>query len=503
MRSLLAAALVAGLAYPGSAADPLDGFDDAVTKAMKLHSVPGLGVAIVKDGKVVLAKGYGLRTVGKEDAVTADTLFAIGSVSKSFTAAAAAMYVDAGKLKWDDRIEDHVPAFEMRDRYLTTEIRLRDTLSHRTGLDRHDMVWYGSTFTTPQLLGKLKEMKPAYSFRTNFVYNNLMFMVAGEAVAKAAGKPWDEVVQEKLFSPLGMTTANTSPKKHPKGGDVASPHERQKKGRPLPVPWLNLDAVGAAGSINASAADMAKYVQFQLSRGKAGDKRLVKADVFREMHKPQMLVPKGAGLGGLFNGDAKSSSYGLGWFLTDYHGRTLVEHGGNVDGMTAQVGFLPDENLGVVFLANLGQSALPAALMFDTFDRYLGLPVTTDRVEGTSLLMWAVAAGTQVAGVKFDESKRQKDAKPPTELKNFAGKWEDSQLYAPVEIKQDGEKLKLTWTNFAYDLEFWQFGSFRGTDPNGRWPSVGVHFTLDENGRPTELKLVGLNVDDVRFKKGK
>lgn len=180
----------------------------------------------------------------------------------------------------------------------------------------------------------------------------------------------------------------------------------------------------------------------------------------------------------------------------------MIEHGGNVDGMTAQVGLLPDEGLGVVFLANLGQSTLPAALMFDTFDRYLGLPLTTDRVDGTSLLMWVAAAGTQVAGVQFSESKRQKDPKPPVPLADFAGPYEDT-LYEAVSLTEAGGKLKLKWTNFAYDLEYWQFGTFKGTDPNGRWPSVGVHFLLNENGQPTEMKLAGLNVDDVRFKRKK
>lgn len=499
LRPLLVAAMVFGLAMPLTAADPLDGFDEAILKAIKLHAVPGLGVAIVKDGKVVLAKGYGVREKGKTDAVTADTLFAIGSVSKSFTAALAATYVNDDKLKWSARIQDLLPTFDMKDPYLTREVRLRDCLSHRVGLDRHDMVWYGSSFDRQQILAKLPQMKPSFDFRTNFVYNNILYAAAGEAVAKVAGKSWDDAVAERLFKPLDMKGANTSISKLPKTGDVATPHER-KKGVPSGVPWLNADAIGPAGSINASAADMAKYVQFQLARGKAGDKRIVKADVFAEMHKPQMLVPKGAGLGALFNDDAKSSSYGLGWFISDYAGHTFLEHGGNVDGMTAQVGFIPDEKLGVVFLANLGQSALPAALMFDTFDRFLGRPVSNDRVDGTSLLMWMAAAGTQVAGVKFDDSKRQKDAKPPVALSNFDGKYEDS-LYAPVEIKTVDGNQKLAWTNFKYDLEYWQHSTFRGVDPTGRWPSVGVHFTLDENGKPIELTLAGLNVNSVRFKR--
>jgi CubicO group peptidase (beta-lactamase class C family) len=497
----LFATLVAGVfvSSPAIAAGPLDGFDDAIRRAMKLHAVPGLGIAIVKDGKVVLAKGYGVREKGKDDPVTEKTLFAIGSVSKSFTAALASLYVDEGKFGWDMRLQEHLAKFEMQDPYRTREVRLRDCLGHRVGLGRHDMVWYGARFTRDEILAKLPRMKPSYEFRTDFVYNNILYMAAGEAIAKVGGKSWDDLVAEKLFSPLGMASANTSVTKFAKGADVATPHER-KKGVPGSVAWLNADAIGPAGSINASAADMAKYVQFQLARGKAGDKRLVKAAVFDEMHKPQMIVPKGTGLGGLFNPDSKSSAYGLGWFLGDYAGRTLVEHGGNVDGMTAQVGFLPEEKLGVVVLANLGQSALPAAILFDTFDRYLGRDVTTERVDGTSLLMWMAAAGTQVAGVQFDVSKRQKDAKPPVPLANFDGKFEDA-LYAPVEIKSVDGKQKLTWTNFAYELEYWQHTTFRGVDPTNRWPSVGVLFTLDENGKPVEVRLKGLNVDEVRFKR--
>jgi CubicO group peptidase (beta-lactamase class C family) len=482
-------------------AEPLDGFDEAIRKALKLHAVPGLGVAIIKDGKVIHLKGYGVRELGKDEPVSEKTLFAIGSVSKSFTAVTAAMAIEENKLKWSSRIYDYLPSFQFADPYLSREVRMRDILSHRVGLDRHDMVWYGANFNRQEILSRVPSMKGDFGFRTEFVYNNILYLLAGQTVGKAVGKNWDEYLAEKVFKPLDMKTANTSIKEFSPDSDIATPHER-KKGRPAPVPWLNIDCIGPAGSINASVEDMAKYVQFQLTQGKGPEKRLLKRATFNEMHTPQMLVPKGAGLGGLFNADAKSSSYGLGWFISDYAGKTLIEHGGNIDGMTAQVGFLPEENLGVVFLANLGQSALPAALMFDTFDRFLGRPVTTDRVEGTSLLMWMAAAGTQVAGVKFDESKRAKDAKLPVDLKEFAGKYEDD-LYAAVEVTVSDDKAKLKWTNFQMNLEHWQHTTFRCVDPENRWPSLGAYFTLDENGKPTELRMTGLNVDKIRFQRTK
>jgi CubicO group peptidase (beta-lactamase class C family) len=240
--------------------NPLEKLDEHILKGMKLHGVTGMGLAIVKDGKVVLAKGYGLRELGKPEPVTEKTVFAIGSVSKSFTAATAAQLIHDGKLKWDDRIVTHLPKFELGDPYLTQELRMRDLLAHRAGLERHDLVWYGNMTPRSDLMKLFPQMKVESALRTKFQYNNLMYMTAGETIGKIAGKSWDDYVAEKIFQPLGMSSANTSVTKLSKSADVATPHVR-KKGKPAAIEWLNIDNIGPAGSINASAEDMAKYVQ--------------------------------------------------------------------------------------------------------------------------------------------------------------------------------------------------------------------------------------------------
>jgi CubicO group peptidase (beta-lactamase class C family) len=479
---------------------PLDGLDEHIRKGMKLHGVTGMGLAIVKDGKVVLAKGYGLRELGKPEPVTEKTVFAIGSVSKSFTSATAAQLIHDGKLKWDDRIVKHLPTFQLGDPYLTQELRMRDLLAHRAGLERHDLVWYGNMTPRSDLMKLFPQMKVESALRTKFQYNNLMYMTAGETIGKIAGKSWDDYVAEKIFQPLGMSSANTSITKFSKSADIATPHVR-KKGKPAPIEWLNVDNIGPAGSINASAEDMAKYVQYQLSQGKGPEKRLVKKDVFATMHEPQMLM--GGGMAGLFsNGESKMSAYGLGWMISQYAGKTVVEHGGNIDGMTAEVGMIPEEKLGVVLLANADGSVLPGALMYDIFDRYLGRPVQPERVDGSSLITFLNAYAVTVAGVTFDESKRDKTIKPPKDWKAYVGTYQDD-LYGTLKVYEEKDVLMAKWNRFVVKLDYWQHQTFRGIDPDNRWPTVGVSFALDADGRAAEVRTDGLSIEKVRFKRTK
>ena len=495
MTRLFAAALAAALAAPAAAGDPLADFDAAVAKGLKAHGVPGVGIAVVKDGKVVLARGYGVKAAGKTDPVTEKTLFAIGSVSKSFTAASIALLVDEGKLTWDTRLYSQLKDFRLPDPYMTEETTLRDALCHRVGIGRNEFIWYGSPFSRQEVLDKLRKTKPQTPFRTGFVYNNILYMAAGQVIpAAAGGKSWDDFVAERLFKPLGMATANTSVTRFPKDGDVATPHEKVK-GAATAIDWKKIDNIGPAGSINASPADMAEYVKFQLAAGKAGGKRLLKAEVFREMHKPQTLMPAGS----LFNPDAHQRAYGLGWMLSDYKGKALVEHGGNIDGMTAQVGMLPGEKLGVVVLANLGGSILPQALMYDLFDRFLGEP-PLNRAETTGLLAWVAVYGVQKVA-EAAESSRVKDTKPSLPVDKYAGKYQDD-LHAPLRVTCAGGKLAAEFNGLTFDLEHWHYDTFRGTARNrGDFPRVLITFGLGADGKVAEVRPQILTGDDLRLKR--
>lgn len=461
----------------------LAGLDEAVAKGLKAHGVPGLGVAIVKDGKVIFSKGYGVRRIGQSEPVTENTIFAIGSVTKSFTATAIGMLVDEGKLNWDSRICEHLPSFVLHDPYLTREATLRDALCHRIGLDRNEFIWYGSPFSRDEIIRKLRQVEPSAPFRTGLKYNNMIYMAAGETISRVGDKKsWDDFIDERIFRPLGMTTASTSTTRLPKDGDVAMPHEKVKS-KVTPVDWRNIDNIGPAGSINASAREMAEYVRFHLSNGKRDGKSLLKKETLEELHS--MQIPTGKP-GFAFNGESISHGYGLGWFLSDYKGRRIVEHGGNIDGMTAQVGMMPDEKLGIVILANHGQSMLPQALLFDLFDRFTG-ELKPNRAATTGLLDVINSIGMEKLA-EPDEKSRTKDTRPSLPLRKYTGEFQDKK-HAPLKITESDGQLRAQFNSFEFNMNHWHFDTFILKDRKGVLPGVLASLILNKDGKVAEIWL--------------
>src|SRR5438309_2816902 len=255
-------------AFP-QAAPPAD-LDAWVARAMKEFEVPGISVAIVKDGKVLLTKGYGVRKLGYAEPVDEHTLFGIGSNTKAFTTAALASLVDEGKISWDDPVYQRLPGFQMYDPYVSHEMTIRDLLTHRSGMGLGEgdlLFWPHSTYKREEIIYRLRFMKPASSFRSHYAYDNLLYMTAGQIIPAVTGTSWDDYVRERIFVPLGMSTTNTSTDALKTGGDYAWPHSKLE-GKLEVISFQNLDNAGPAGAINSCAADMAKWVQLQLNRGK-------------------------------------------------------------------------------------------------------------------------------------------------------------------------------------------------------------------------------------------
>lgn len=353
---------------------PLAGLDDYIARAMTTFQVPGIAVAIVKDGKVVLAKGYGVRKLGEPAKVGEHTLFGIGSNTKAFTTAALAMLVDEGKIGWDDRVVDRLPGFQMYDPYVTHEMTIRDLLSHRSGmgLGEGDLLAFPPTdYTSAQIIHQLRYMKPASSFRSKYAYDNLLYMVAGEIIPAVTGKSWKETIRDRIFRPLGMTDSNTSISEDGPDGNVATPHVLVG-GILKPIRAITVDNLAPAGAINSSAADMAKWVMAQLDGGAiAGtDLRLFSQARNREMWSPQTIIPVGPPRGALASLRTNFSSYALGWFLREYRGFETVQHTGGVPGYVSQVFLIPEKKLGVVVLTNQ-ESPMVLAVTYRIVDRYL------------------------------------------------------------------------------------------------------------------------------------
>jgi CubicO group peptidase (beta-lactamase class C family) len=489
IRSSLCVALTLLAAAPAAAQPgPLRGFDAYVTRAMAEWKVPGVAVAVIRDTSVVLLKGYGVRTLGRPEPVDPQTMFAIASASKAFTATLVGMMVDDGKMSWDDPATRHLPGFQLFDPYVTREVTMRDLLSHRVGLPRGDLAWYATELPPSRIVELARYLRPASSLRSQFGYQNIMYIAAGEAVARGAGKPWDQVMRDRIFLPLGMTSSHTSTRRFASQPNVASPHEEIEDTVRV-IPWRNWDNVAAAGAINSNAADMARWVRFQLDSARVGGKTLLSAGNFTETHTPHTVVRRDAPAREA-NPYTHFSSYGLGWFLDDYRGRELVHHGGNLDGMTSLVAFLPRERVGVAILTNLDGTGLPMALARRVFDQYLGAPAKDWSADLAAIRAKARQQARDTE--KKREAERVPDTRPSLPLAGYAGAYADS-LYGEAVVAVDSGRLVLRFgPAFVGPLEHWHFNTFRA-----RWrdPSLGklfVNFTLGMDGKVAAMSLDGV-----------
>ncbi len=476
---------------------PLNGFDDYVNKALRDWEVPGLAIAIVKDDRIVLAKGYGVRKLGDPTPVNERTLFAIGSSSKAFTAAAIAMLVDEGKVKWDDPVTKYLPGFELYDPYVTREITVRDLLSHRSGLERGDLLWYGSEYDRDEILRRTRYLKPTWSLRSTFGYQNLMFLAAGQLIAKVSGKSWDEFIRQRIFGPLSMTASNTSVRDFKNGDNVSSPHGKIED-KIEAIAWRNIDNIAPAGSINSSVVDMSQWVRLQLEQGEYQKQRLLSSGTAKEMQTSQTVIRSEPPFS-LFYPEAHFLNYGLGWFLHDYKGRKVVEHGGAIDGMRAQVAMLPEEKLGLVILTNMDGTILPLALMFRIFDAYLGAP---QRDWSPEMLKTIKAFEEQgKAAQKKQEAERVKDTRASLALGEYAGTYKND-LYGDVKITHGNGKLSVRFgPAFNSGLEHWHYDTFRA-----RFVAAGVSyaymsFALNAQGKVETLTLNLPGLAEYPFKR--
>jgi CubicO group peptidase (beta-lactamase class C family) len=481
--------MLALVAAPPAAAQtaPPAGLDAYIEKAMREWNVPGLGVAIVKNDSVVLAKGYGVREAGKPTPADANTIFAIGSNTKAFTGAAIGMLVDEGKMRWDDPVTRYLPTFQLHDPYVTREITIRDVLSHRSGLGRRaDLLWYGSPFDRTEVLRRIRHLVPNSSFRSQYGYQNVMYLAAGEASAAAAGSSWDDLIKERILRPLGMNESSTSVAGLPAGGNVATPH-LQLDGRATPTPWRNIDNAAPAGSINSSAAEMTRWVRMQLAGGAFGGKQLLRPRTHAETWTPQTILPSPSDT--LFP-STHFTTYGLGWVLQDYLGRKQIWHTGGIDGMLSEVRLVPEEKLGIVVLSNSEGHNMNSAIVYRILDAYLGAPERD--WSAVFLARYKASLARQDSVQKARLAARVKGTKPSLPLAGYAGTYTDS-LYGETKLALENGRLVLTFgTAFTGELEHWHHDTFRITWRDRRMGSGFVTFALGATGKVARMDVEGI-----------
>ena len=463
----LAAASLAAAAEP-----PWERLDEYVEAARIKWRVPGLSIAVVKDGEVVLARGYGERRMGTSERVDGQTVFRTASISKTFTAASAALLVEEGKLAWDEPVKRYLPEFELFDPYLTSHTSLRDCLSHRVGLETGDIVARRGDLPRDEILSRLKFLQPYSPFRGTFKYSNLMYVAAGEAVARAAGQSWEDFVTRRLLEPLEMRST-TPTFARLRSENLATPYRLHDGQLQAVTTAPIIDAVAPAGSVHSTAQDMAQWLKFWLAEGQVAGRPLLKRETIREMLAMHSASPvQRRDKSNIYA--AKFFGWGLGWSVLDYRGRKIHTHAG---GSGTFLGFIPEEGIGVVVLTNLEFTNLGGMLMYDVFDAYL-LDANLRSAERTwSRDAWpAWLASDEPPEITGDKARakldanRKADTSPSLALASYAGTY-DCDLYGQIEVRASNGKLSLKLgNNPVVKLEHWQDDIFIAPSPEADAP---------------------------------
>jgi CubicO group peptidase (beta-lactamase class C family) len=519
--SLLAGLLVVVPATTARAqTSPPGDFDAYARNALQIFKTPGAAVAVVKDGRVVLAKGYGVRRLGETGPVDGHTLFQIASNTKAFTTAALGMLVDEKRLAWDDPVTKHLPWFQLSDPYVTRELTVRDLLTHRSGLGlgAGDLLWYHSDYPRDTILHRIRYARVASSFRSEFAYDNVLYVAAGEVIPAVTGQSWEEFIRRRIFEPLGMGEARVTARNVAPGDNFATAHA-VVDGRLQVVARDTFDNTNAAGGVVAGVADLAKWMLVQLDSGRVRDgsaaatdgapeRRLWSAERTGEMWTGQTIQPVNELPPALAAYRPNFLLYGLGWDLRDYRGRKLATHTGGLDGMTSRTLLVPDERLGIVVLTN-GESPLGTALAWRLHDHYLKAP-KTDWAGSLAELVRSREAEAQKVEAKASGT-RQAGTKPSLPEARYAGRYSD-QMYGDVTIAEENGRLVLRFSHspaLTGDLEHWQYDTFVARWRQANIPDAYVTFALGPDGaiRTMEMAAVSPLADfsydfqDLHFKR--
>ena len=453
-------------------------FDAYVAKAVKDWNAPGLAIAVVKDGKVVFAKGYGVRELGKAATVDTSTLFAIASTTKAMTAASMGMLVDEGKVKWDDPVTKYLPSFQLYDPWATRELTVRDLLTHRSGLGNTDYLWAVADLPADSMMEKLRLVKPEYSIRSSFIYQNVMYVMAGQVIAAASGMPWAKFVQTRIFDPIGMRSTVPSVTLVNPGDNAASPHYRYGGDTIAVIGRDVAQAIGPAGDVWSNVADMSRWMLFLLDSGRVNGKRLLKSETFAELFKPQVMVPPSEFYPSMQLTKPHWMTYGLGWFQEDYQGKMLDFHTGSLSGLVAIIGLVPDEKFGVYVFANRDHVEVRHALMYKAIDMYLGNP-QRDWSHDLKAIYDAQRINGEAA-IKAEDAKRINGTKPSLALSKYAGTYEDS-LFGRATVTESNGKLRFALgNNAAGNLDHWQYDTFRATYDKKWYGTDQISFAIGE-----------------------
>lgn len=465
----------------------LKDLDEFVNKALKDWNVAGLAIGVVKNGKIIYTKGFGYRNIEEKLPVTENTLFSIGSCTKAFTAIDNCILVSQGKLNLDKPVINYMPDFRMYNDYVTMNMTPKDLLTHRSGLPRHDLMWYGSDLTRKELYERLKYLEPSAGFREIFQYQNLMYMTAGILVEAISGQTWENFTKDNILTPLEMNSTNFSTFDSRKTSDFAKPYREEKNNIKL-IDFRDIQSIGPAGSINSNVKDMSNWMIMHLNHGKFNGKKIVDEEMVYTAHTPFITVP------GPPSKEVSYRSYALGWMVSQYRDHQRLEHGGNIDGFSANVCLFPADSIGIVILTNADNTVLPNLVRNIVADKLMDLPY----------IDW----NAKLSEGKKNEETPEAEGKDPNQIENttpshplvdYIGKYENN-AYGTLEIKLENENLLIDYHTLKIQLKHYHYDYFQSVDKD--MPPMLINFVTNERGKVNKVMAqLEQGVKDIEFTK--
>ena len=491
MRFLLATAILPILAAPAPADEPKpEAVDAIVIDALKTFQVPGAAVVVVRGDKTLVLKGYGRRSIERDEPVTPETLFPMASCTKQFTTTLLAMLVDEGMIGWDDRVKKLYPDFALSDPSANELLTLRDLVSHRTGLGSHDLLWYHSPEKIDDIIRKAKLLPLDYPFRGGYRYNSVPFMAAGRIAEKVGKAKWEKLVRERICDPLEMKSVSFTTPDIPKDADRALGHRLNKAGKVERMPVYAMKEPNPSGSLHLTARDLAQWLQFQVSGGVAPNgRRVVSAEPLLETRTGQTII-RLEGASKLQFPETNLMQYARGWVVNDYRGLKVTAHGGLIDGFRVQVTLVPEKELGIAVLTNLHDTRMPIAVTNGLIDLYCAL-----KPKEWSAYYKKLAddeAEEKRKSLAARDAARDPARKPSCELADFAGTYKHPAYGAATVAEKDGT-LSVRFSGFRFALEHHEGDTFRVAD--GFFADELAVFTVKEG------KVAGMKLQGVEFQR--
>jgi CubicO group peptidase (beta-lactamase class C family) len=470
----------------------LHGFEDFTRRVMREWKVQGLGIAIARGNEIVYARGFGTRDREADLAATPHTLFAIGSTTKSFTSASLALLADEGKFDWDTPIREYLPNFKLWDSVASEHATGRDLASHRTGLPRHDLMWYGSEEGRAELFSRLQHLQPTADFRALWQYQNLMYMTMGYLVEVLSGVTWEEFVRTRIFGPLGMASSHINSSEVENAPDFSRGYKRDGNNVEEMPFYKGFKALAPAGSIYASVTDMGQWMLMHLNNGEIDGRRFLSEGQARLMHTPQMINGRGQ------YPELPYNNYGFGWMVSPYRGHDFVHHGGNIDGFSSQCALLPDDGVGVVVLTNMDGTPVRDILTYNVLDRFIG----------GKQVPWNARIRDRYKEMREGEKKgkgkrksdRVKGTRPSHPLADYAGTYRHPG-YGESRITFDGKALSITYNGMTFALRHYHYDIFEATLERFDMTML-LSFGTDKRGAIATLQVpLEATLNDIIFER--